>query len=71
MIKNIMENGFAALTAYTFVFATVAFGLFVIAVIANAFTRVSKFNTSEISKVLFDNLLFMAVFAVLDYFLIS
>ena len=39
-------------------------------IIANAFTKKSKFNTDEIRKVLLYNLWFMTLFAVLDYFLI-
>ena len=37
---------------------------------ANACTKKSKFNTEEIRKVLFTNLGFMTLFALLDYFLI-
>lgn len=70
MIKTIMENGFSALAAYTFVFSMVMLVLFVLAVIANACTKKSKFNTEEIRKVLFANLGFMTLFALLDYFLI-
>lgn len=65
-----MENGFSALAAYTFVFSMIILGLFVIAIIANACTEKSKFNTEEIRKVLFNNLGFMTLFALLDYFLI-
>jgi len=70
MIANVMNNGFSALAAYTFIFSMVMVGLFVVAVIANAFTKKSKFNTDEIRKVLLYNLWFMTLFAVLDYFLI-
>ena len=70
MIKTIMEKGFSALTAYTFVLSLVMSGLFVAAIIANACTKNSKFNTSEIRKVLLINLCFMTVFAVLDYLLV-
>ena len=70
MIANVMNNGFSALAAYMFIFTMVMVGLFVVAVIANAFTKKSKFNTDEIRKVLLYNLWFMTLFAVLDYFLI-
>ena len=70
MVKNIMENGFSALAAYTFVFTIVILALFVIAVVTNAFTKKSKFNMVEIRKVLFTNLGFMTLFAILDYFLV-
>ena len=70
MIKKIMDNGFSALAAYTFVFSMVMLALFVIAIIANACTKKSKFNTEEIRKVLLMSLGFMTLFAILDYFLI-
>lgn len=70
MIKNIMENGFSALAAYTFIFSLITLALFVIAMISNACTKKSKFNTGEIRKAFLSNLIFMTLFALLDYFLV-
>lgn len=68
MIKIILENGLSALAAYTFIFAAVMLGLFVLAAIVNACTRQSKFNIVEIRKVFFMTVFCTAAFAVLDYF---
>ena len=70
MVKTIMENGFSALSAYTFIFSMITLGLFVVAVIVNACTKKSKFKTEEIRKVFCTNLAFMTLFALPDYFLI-
>lgn len=44
--------------------------LFVVAVVANAFIKNGKFDVAEIRKLLFNNMVFMLVFALLDYFLV-
>lgn len=70
MIDKIMENGFMGLAAYVYLFALVSLGLFVLAIIANAFLRSGKFDVAEIRKLFFTNLTFMLVFALLEHFLI-
>ena len=70
MISKIMENGFIALAAYVYIFALVSLILFVIAAIANAFMKHSKFDIAEIRKLFFTNIVLSLVFALLDYFLV-
>ena len=68
MINKILERGFIALAAYSYIFALISLILFVVAVVANAFIKNGKFV--EIRKLLFNNMIFMLVFALLDYFLV-
>lgn len=70
MINNIIEKGFMALSAYIFVFALISLVLFVAAVIANAFIKNGRFDVAEIRKLLMTNMVFVTVFALLDYFLV-
>lgn len=70
MINKILERGFIALAAYSYLFAFITLILFVIAVVANAFIKNEKFDVAEIRKLLFNNMIFMLVFALLDYFLV-
>ena len=63
MINKILERGFIALAAYSYIFALISLILFV--VIKNG-----KFDVVEIRKLLFNNMIFMLVFALLDYFLV-
>jgi cbb3-type cytochrome oxidase subunit 3 len=70
MISKIMENGFMALAAYAYVFTLISLVLFVVAVVANAFLKNSRFDVAEIRKLFMTNLTCMAVFALLDYFLV-
>ena len=63
MINKILERGFIAL-------ALISLILFVVAVVANAFIKNGKFDVVEIRKLLFTNMIFMLVFALLDYFLV-
>ena len=70
MISKIMENGFIALAAYVYVFALISLILFVIAAVANAFMKHGKFDMAEIRKLFLTNLVFMLIFALLDYFLV-
>ena len=52
------------------IFALISLILFVVAVVANAFVKNGKFDVAEIRKLLFNNMIFMLVFALLDYFLV-
>lgn len=70
MINKILECGFIALAAYSYIFALISLILFVVAVVANAFIKNGKFDVVEIRKLLFNNMIFMLVFALLDYFLV-
>lgn len=70
MISKIMENGFIALAAYVYVFALISLILFVVAAVANAFMKHGKFDMTEIRKLFLTNLVFMLIFALLDYFLV-
>lgn len=70
MINKILERGFIALAAYSYIFALISLILFVVAVVANAFIKNGKFDVVEIRKLLFTNMIFMLVFALLDYFLV-
>jgi len=70
MISKIMENGFIALAAYVYVFALISLILFVVAAVANAFMKHGKFDMAEIRKLFLTNLVFMLIFALLDYFLV-
>ena len=70
MINKILERGFIALAAYSYIFALISLILFVVAVVANAFIKNGKFDVAEIRKLLFNNMIFMLVFALLDYFLV-
>jgi len=70
MINKILERGFIALAAYSYIFALINLILFVVAVVANAFIKNGKFDVAEIRKLLFNNMIFMLVFALLDYFLV-
>ena len=67
MINKILERGFIALAAYSYIFALISLILFVV---ANAFIKNGKFDVAEIRKLLFNNMIFMLVFALLDYFLV-
>ena len=71
MINKILERGFIALAAYSYIFALISLILFVVAVVANAFIKNGKFDVVEIRKLLFNNMIFMLVFALLDYFLVK
>ena len=66
MINKILERGFIALAAYSYIFALISLILFV----ANVFIKNGKFDVVEIRKLLFNNMIFMLVFALLDYFLV-
>ncbi len=70
MINKIFERGFIALAAYSYMFALISLILFVVAVVDNAFIKNGKFDVAEIRKLLFNNMVFMLVFALLDYFLV-
>lgn len=70
MINKILERGFIALAAYSYLFAFITLLLFVIAVISNALIKKDRFDIAEIRKQLVTNMTFMLVFALLDYFLI-
>lgn len=70
MIRMIIEKGFIALAAYVYIFAFISLILFVVAAVANAFMKNGKFDIAEIRKFFFINLVFMLVFALLDYFLV-
>lgn len=70
MINKILERGFIALAAYSYIFALISLILFVVAVVANAFIKNGKFDIGEIRKLLMTNMTFMLVFALLDYFLV-
>lgn len=70
MINRILERGFIALAAYSYIFALISLILFVFAVVANAFIKNGRFDVAEIRKLLFNNMIFMLVFALLDYFLV-
>ena len=70
MINKILELGFIALATYSYIFALISLILFVVAVVANAFIKNGKFDVVEIRKLLFNNMIFMLVFALLDYFLV-
>jgi hypothetical protein len=70
MINKILERGFIALAAYSYIFALISLILFVVAVVANAFIKNGKFDVVEIRKLLFTSMIFMLVFALLDYFLV-
>ena len=70
MINKILEHGFIALAAYSYLFALISLILFVVAVIANALIKNGKFDVAEIRKLLINNMIFMLVFALLDYFLV-
>ena len=70
MINKILERGFIALAAYSYIFALISLILFVVAVVANAFIKTGNFDGVEIRKLLFTNMIFMLVFALLDYFLV-
>ena len=70
MINKIIERGFIALAAYSYMFALISLILFVVAVIINAFLKNGKFDIAEIRKLLLNNMIFMLVFSLLDYFLI-
>lgn len=70
MINKILERGFIALAAYSYVFALITLILFIVAVVANAFIKNGRFDIAEIRKLLMTNMIFMLVFALLDYFLV-
>ena len=70
MINKILERGFIALAGYSYLFALISLILFVVAVVANAFIKNGKFDVAEIRKLLFNNMIFMLVFALLAYFLV-
>ena len=70
MIESIMEKGFSAISAYMYMFALVALILFIVAAVANAFSRSNRFNIEEIRKLFLTNLSFMTVFALLNFFLV-
>ncbi len=70
MISKIMEKGFIALAAYSYIFALISLILFVVAAIANTFIKHGKFDIAEIRKLFLTNLAFMLVFSLLDYFLV-
>lgn len=70
MINKILERGFIALSAYSFLLAFITLIFFIVAVVANAFIKSGKFDVVEIRKLLFTNMNFMLVFALLDYFLV-
>ena len=70
MINKILERGFIALAAYSYLFALISLILFVVAVVVNAFIKNGRFDVAEIRKLLFNNMIFMLVFALLDYFLV-
>ena len=70
MINKILERGFIALADYSYIFALISLILFVVAVVANVFIKNGKFDVVEIRKLLFNNMIFMLVFALLDYFLV-
>lgn len=70
MINRILERGFNALAAYSYLFALISLILFVVAVVTNAFIKNGKFDVAEIRKLLFNNMIFMLVFTLLDYFLV-
>lgn len=62
MINKILERGFIALAAYSYIFALISLILFVVAVVANAFIKNGKFDVAEIRKLLFNNMIFMLEF---------
>lgn len=70
MISRIMEKGFVALAAYSYLFALISLILFVAAAVANAFMKHGKFDMAEIRRLFLTNFIFMLVFALLDYFLV-
>lgn len=70
MINKILERGFIALAAYSYLFALITLILFIVAVVANAFIKNGSFDIAEIRKLLMTNMMFMLVFALLDYFLV-
>jgi hypothetical protein len=70
MINKILERGFIALAAYSYLFAFITLILFIAAVVANAFIKNGRFDIAEIRKLLMTNMTFMLVFALLDYFLV-
>lgn len=70
MINKILELGFIALAAYSYLFAFITLILYIVAVVANAFIKNGRFDIAEIRKLLLNNMIFMLVFALLDYFLV-
>ena len=70
MVKRIIEKGFIALAAYSYIFALAALILFFVASVANAFLTRGRFDIQEIRKLLMTNMVFMLIFALLDYFLV-
>ena len=68
MIEVILEKGFLALAAYTFLMTVIMLGLYLLAVLVNACTKRSKFNTGEIAKILLMNFAFMTLYALMDFF---
>lgn len=69
MIDRIMIDSFSALAAYTGVFAMVILALFCVCTIINAFIR-TKIAVDGIVKLFTTTMVFLLVFALLDYFLI-
>lgn len=70
MIQAILDQGFAALSAWTFQAFSILLVVWVIAHIVNAITGQPRFDLGEIHRLLCTCLGFSLAFAVLDYFLI-
>lgn len=70
MIQAIMNQGFGALSAWSFQAFAILLLLWVIAHIVNAITGQPRFDLGEIHRLLCTCLGFSLAFAVLDYFLI-
>lgn len=70
MIQAIMNQGFGALSAWTFQAFAILLLLWMIAHIVNAITGQPRFDLAEIHRLLCTCLGFSLAFAVLNYFLI-
>ena len=70
MIQAIMNQGFGALSAWSFQAFAILLLLWVIAHIVNAITGQPRFDLGEIHRLLCTCLGFSLAVAVLDYFLI-
>ena len=70
MIQSILNQGFGALAAWTFQAFAILLLVWMIAHIVNAITGQTRFDLSDIHRLLCTCLGFSLAFAVLDYFLI-
>lgn len=70
MIQTILNQGFAALSAWTFQAFAILLLVWMAAHIVNAITGQPRFDLTEIHRLLCTCLGFSLAFGVLDYFLV-